>query len=214
MAGRHEAVFAYHPLVLAATLLSSLLTVLISAWLPARKLSRLTPLEAIKNTGELQLKRKKKSRVLALLFGIEGELAGNALKAQRKALRTAALSLTLSFLGFTLMLSFFTLSGISTNHTYFERYQGRLGCDGSACGHEAYGLFLYGGNPCSGGYRQRDLSKGRRPLLCSRGRCQRRGKKSGRPGSHRRKRRRRGGRGLYGAGSHCDSGRPQLCPVL
>ena len=123
MAGRHEAVFAYHPLVLAATLLSSLLTVLISAWLPARKLSRLTPLEAIKNTGELQLKRKKKSRVLALLFGIEGELAGNALKAQRKALRTAALSLTLSFLGFTLMLSFFTLSGISTNHTYFERYQ-------------------------------------------------------------------------------------------
>ena len=122
MAGRHEAVFAYHPLVLAATLLSSLLTVLISAWLPARKLSRLTPLEAIKNTGELQLKRKKKSRILALLFGIEGELAGNALKAQRKALRTAALSLTLSFLGFTLMLSFFTLSGISTNHTYFERY--------------------------------------------------------------------------------------------
>ena len=123
MAGRHEAVFTYHPLVLAATLLSSLLTVLISAWLPARKLSRLTPLEAIKNTGELQLKRKKKSRILALLFGIEGELAGNALKAQRKALRTAALSLTLSFLGFTLMLSFFTLSGISTNHTYFERYQ-------------------------------------------------------------------------------------------
>ena len=123
MAGRHEAVFTYHPLVLAATLLSSLLTVLISAWLPARKLSRLTPLEAIKNTGELQLKRRKKSRILALLFGIEGELAGNALKAQRKALWTAALSLTLSFLGFTLMLSFFTLSGISTDHTYFERCQ-------------------------------------------------------------------------------------------
>ena len=59
MAGRHEAVFAYHPLVLAATLLSSLLTVLISAWLPAGKLSRMTPLEAIKNTGELQLKRRK-----------------------------------------------------------------------------------------------------------------------------------------------------------
>ncbi|HJD13374.1 MAG TPA: ABC transporter permease, partial [Candidatus Ruminococcus avistercoris] len=37
--------------------------------------------------------------------------------------RTATLSLTLSFLGFALMLSFFTLSGISTNHTYFERYQ-------------------------------------------------------------------------------------------
>ena len=121
--GRHEAAFTYHPLVFAVTILTSFLTVLISAWLPAGKLSRMTPLEAIKNTGELQLKRRKNPRILALLFGIEGELAGNALKAQKKSLRTAALSLTLSFLGFALMLSFFTLSGISTNHTYFERYQ-------------------------------------------------------------------------------------------
>ena len=123
IAGRHEAVFTCHPLVFAVTILASFLTVLISAWLPARKLSRMTPLEAIKNTGELQLKRKRTSYILALLFGIEGELAGNALKAQKKSLRTAALSLTLSFLGFALMLNFFTLSGISTSHTYFERYQ-------------------------------------------------------------------------------------------
>ncbi|OUN99465.1 ABC transporter permease [Pseudoflavonifractor sp. An44] len=121
--GRHEAVFTYHPLVFAVTILTSFLTVLISTWLPARKLSKMTPLEATKNTEELQLKRRKKSRILALLFGTEGELAGNALKAQKKSLRTATLSLTLSFLGFALMLSFFTLSGISTNHTYFERYQ-------------------------------------------------------------------------------------------
>ena len=123
IAGRHEAVFTYHPLVFAVTILASVLTVLISAWLPAGKLSRQTPLDAIKNTDELQLKRKKNSRILSRLFGIEGELAGNALKAQKKALRTSTLSLTLSFLGFTLMLCFFTLSEISTNHTYFERYQ-------------------------------------------------------------------------------------------
>lgn len=123
IADRHKAVFTYHPLVFAVTILASVLTVLISAWLPAGKLSRQTPLDAIKNTDELQLKRKKNSRILSRLFGIEGELAGNALKAQKKALRTSTLSLTLSFLGFTLMLCFFTLSEISTNHTYFERYQ-------------------------------------------------------------------------------------------
>ena len=123
IAGRHEAVFTYHPLVFAVTILVSVLTVLISAWMPAGKLSRLTPLEAIKNTGELQLKRRKKARILAGLFGVEGELAGNALQAQKKSLRTSTLSLTLSFLGFTFMLCFFTLSGISTNHTYFQRYQ-------------------------------------------------------------------------------------------
>ena len=123
VAGRHEAVFGYHPLVLAATLLLTVATIWISAWMPARKLSRLTPLEAIKNTGELQLKRKKKSPLLTCLFGLEGELAGGALKAQKRALRTASLSLIFSFLAFTIMQSFFALSGISTRETYFEHYQ-------------------------------------------------------------------------------------------
>ncbi len=48
---------------------------------------------------------------------------GNALKAQRKALRTASLSFIFSFLAFALMLCFFSLSQISTRETYFERYQ-------------------------------------------------------------------------------------------
>lgn len=120
---RHAAAFRYHPLVFAGTLLFILLTVFVSARLPAGRLSRMTPLDAIRNAGELRLKRKKRSPVLSLLFGMEGELAGNALRAQRKALRTSALALTLSFLGFSLMLCFFTLSDISTNHTYFERYK-------------------------------------------------------------------------------------------
>lgn len=123
-AGRHEAVFDYHPLVLAVTLSVTVVTIWISALLPARKLSRLTPLESIKNTGELQLKRRKNSPVLTLLFGVEGELVGNALKAQRKTLRTASLSLIFSFMAFTVMQCFFTISGISTRETYFERYQG------------------------------------------------------------------------------------------
>ncbi len=123
IAGRHKAVFGYHPLVLALTLLVSVFTIWISAWLPIRKLSKLTPLQAIRNTGELQLKRRKNSHFLSLLFGVEGELAGNALKAQRKALRTASLSLISAFMAFTVMQCFFAISGISTRETYFERYQ-------------------------------------------------------------------------------------------
>lgn len=121
--GRHEAVFQYHPLILAVTVLASLVTVLVSAWIPAGRLSRMTPLQAIQGAEEAGLKKKKHSRILSCLFGIEGELAGNGLKARKKAYRTSALSLTLSFLAFTIILCFFTLSGISTNHTYFERYQ-------------------------------------------------------------------------------------------
>lgn len=123
VAGRLKLPFSYHPLILLLSLTATVITVWISAWIPAKKMSKLTPLEAIKNTVEFQLKKKKNARILSALFGIEGELAGNALKAQKKALRTATLSLTLSFLAFTLMQCFFTLSGISTTMTYFERYQ-------------------------------------------------------------------------------------------
>ena len=123
VAGRLKLPFSYHPLILLLSLTATVITVWISAWISAKKMSKLTPLEAIKNTGEFQLKKKKNARILSALFGIEGELAGNALKAQKKALRTATLSLTLSFLAFTLMQCFFTLSGISTTMTYFERYQ-------------------------------------------------------------------------------------------
>lgn len=124
VAGRHEAAFGYHPLLLVLTLLVTAVTIWISAWLPAGRLSKVTPLEAIKNTEELRLKHKKNSRLYGFLFGIEGELAGNALKAQRKALRTATLSLFFSFMAFTIMQCFFTISGISTRETYFQRYQG------------------------------------------------------------------------------------------
>ena len=123
LAGGRRMDFAMHPAILVMILVLSLLTVLLSAWIPARKLSRITPLEAIRGTGELQLEKKKSSFLLSSLFGVEGELAGNALRAQRRALRTTTVSMTFAFLGFMLMQSFFTISGISTEHTYFEAYQ-------------------------------------------------------------------------------------------
>lgn len=115
--------FRFHPVILFLSLAASVLTVCISAWIPARKLSRLTPLEAIRNTGELQLKKKRSSRFLAFFFGIEGELAGNALKAQRKAMRTAFTSLLLAFLAFSFMMCFITITVVSQRETYFAKYQ-------------------------------------------------------------------------------------------
>ena len=121
--GRLVLPFQYHPLILCLSLLAAAVTLLVSAWIPARKISRLTPLEAIRDTGELQLKRKKASPILSKLFGIEGELAGTALKAQRKAMRTATLSLVFSFLAFSFMMCFITITVVSQQETYFTRYQ-------------------------------------------------------------------------------------------
>lgn len=126
--GRLEAVWKYHPFLFVITFVITAVTIWISAWIPARKLSRMTPLEAIKNAGEFSAAYKpsyKKScrAFLPFLFGIEGELAHNAWKAQKRNLRTASMALTFSFLAFFLMQCFFTLTVISQRMTYFERYQ-------------------------------------------------------------------------------------------
>lgn len=115
--------FSYNPLILLFSLSATVITIWISAWIPARKMSKMTPLEAIKNTSEIQLKRKKNSCILSLLFGVEGELAGNALKAQGKAMGTATLSLIFSFLAFSFSMCFLAIIILSQRETYFERYQ-------------------------------------------------------------------------------------------
>lgn len=120
---RHTAVFSYRPSVFLITMLVSGFTVLFSAWIPARKLSRITPLNAIRNADGFRLGKRRHAGILSFLFGVEGEIAGSALRAQRKSLRISTLSLLLSFLGFSFMLCFTTLSDISTRYTYFERYQ-------------------------------------------------------------------------------------------
>lgn len=121
--GRRAATFQFHPLVLLAALAAAGLTVFLSAYLPARKLSRRAPLEAMRMGVESAPKRARKPGLLAKLFGVEGELASAALRAQRRALRISNRSLALSFLSFALMLNFLALSDVSTEYTYFERYR-------------------------------------------------------------------------------------------
>ncbi len=120
LSGTLDVPFSYHPLVLCASLLCVGAAVIISAWIPAGKLCRMSPVEAIRGTEEKGLKKKKESYLLGRLFGIEGELAGNALKARKRSLRTASFSLTFSLLAFGFMICFFSVSSLSTQISYFD----------------------------------------------------------------------------------------------
>lgn len=98
---QNEFIFSYGlPAALPAVLLA-LATVWFSTLIPARKVSRLTPIEAIRQGGDGQLKPPKRTPLISRLLGIEGELAQNTLTARRRSYRTATISLTLSFLLFS-----------------------------------------------------------------------------------------------------------------
>lgn len=120
--GRVPSVWTMKPSVSFVSIFASTTTVFFSALIPAVRLSRISPLEAVRQT-EAAPHSSRKPSLIARLFGIEGELAETALRTRRKALRTSALSLTLSFTTLGVMLCFFTLSRISTEETYFARYQ-------------------------------------------------------------------------------------------
>lgn len=116
-----ELVFQMHPLVIAAALALAFLTVYISAWIPAWKLSKISPLEAIRAGGEEKIKRMRQFRFLSRFFGVEGELAGKSLYARRKAFRISSVSLLLSLVIFSAFLNTDTISSLSTKRTYFDR---------------------------------------------------------------------------------------------
>ncbi|MNC00621.1 FtsX-like permease family protein [compost metagenome] len=92
------------------TLVLAFLTVWLSALLPAWKVSRLTPIHAIRQGDMTAVKKLGRPGLYARLFGTEGELAQNALRARRGSYRTATISLTLSFLLFSLFWNLLALS--------------------------------------------------------------------------------------------------------
>lgn len=96
-------------------ILVSVLTIFISAVIPSRKASRITPIDAIKQTGEIKVKAKKlrSSKLVRLIFGYEGELANKNLKRNGRKANVITASIALSvilFLSCNYFCSLFTSS--------------------------------------------------------------------------------------------------------
>jgi putative ABC transport system permease protein len=90
--------FVVTPPMLAAAILTSFGTVLLSAWLPARKAAKITAIDAIRASGEVKIRRSKvkTSKLTQRLFGFEGTLAAKSLKRSRRNFRATVVSLTVS----------------------------------------------------------------------------------------------------------------------
>ncbi len=91
------------PLVIVSTVLLSAATVLLSAWIPAMRAACVSPIDAIRQSGEIKEGKTIRLRTNPLvrrLFGFEGELALKSLKRDRKRYFTTLLSLMLSIILF------------------------------------------------------------------------------------------------------------------
>lgn len=86
------------PLAIAAAVVISLITILLSAYIPARKAAGMPVMECIRQTNEVKVGARtvRTSRLTQRLFGLEGTLAVKNFKRNRRRYRSIVFSLVLS----------------------------------------------------------------------------------------------------------------------
>lgn len=83
-------------------ILLSALTIFISSFIPAKKASKITPIDAIRQRSEIKVKKRslRVPKIVRLIFGYEGELAYKNLKRNGRKSRIITVSIALSIILF------------------------------------------------------------------------------------------------------------------
>lgn len=107
-------VLAYSWVAFAVAIILGILTIYFSAFKSARKASKVSPIDSIRNSSNIKIKAKKvkSPRIIKKVFGIGGEISYKNLKRNKKKYRTTVVSIIVSVSTF-IALSFFINSAFS-----------------------------------------------------------------------------------------------------
>lgn len=99
------------PITILTAIMVSVITILISTYIPAKRASNISAIDAIRQTSDVKIKGKevKTSKLTRKIFGIEGELGLKNLKRNKARYRATVFSLIISMILF-LAVSYFTSS--------------------------------------------------------------------------------------------------------
>jgi putative ABC transport system permease protein len=97
-----------YPSSLLAAVIVSAVTIMISTYIPARKASNVSAIDAIRQTTDVKIRRRqvRTSRITRKLFGIEGDLGLKNLKRNRGRYKATVFSLIISMMLFLVVSSF------------------------------------------------------------------------------------------------------------
>ena len=115
-----KCVFSIPILAIIASIVISAITIYLSCILPARRASKISPIEAIRGNNDIKIKAKKvkTSKITKKLFGIGGVIASKNLKRNKKKYRTTVISLVVSISIFISLSSFLDYGGKIVNVYY------------------------------------------------------------------------------------------------
>ena len=106
--------------VIILSVILGFVTIYLSCIFAAKKATKVTPIEAIKNTEQLNIKVKnlKTPAIVKKIFGVGGKIAYKNLKINKKKYRTIVISLTVSIIMFISIFTFVEYSFETTVHYY------------------------------------------------------------------------------------------------
>jgi len=115
-----KCVFSIPILAIIASIVISAIPIYLSCILPARRASKISPIEAIRGNDDIKIKAKKvkTSKITKKLFGIGGVIASKNLKRNKKKYRTTVISLVVSISIFISLSSFLDYGGKIVNVYY------------------------------------------------------------------------------------------------
>lgn len=123
--------------IIVFSVLISALTIFISAWIPAHRASKITPIEALRQTNSVKVKKAKKlktSRLRQKLFGFEDVLAVKNYKRNAKRSRTVVFALAVSVILFLTTTNFTSMLTKMVDSEYdgmqFDVYESVNSSDG------------------------------------------------------------------------------------
>lgn len=123
--------------IIVFSVLISALTIFISAWIPAHRASKITPIEALRQTNTVKVKKAKKlktSRLRQKLFGFEDVLAVKNYKRNAKRSRTVVFALAVSVILFLTTTNFTSMLTTMVDSEYdgmqFDVYESVNSSDG------------------------------------------------------------------------------------
>lgn len=106
-------------MVVIFAIIISLITVLISAYIPARKVSKVSAIVGIRqNCNNLKLKKQKEHPIIKKIFGIEGYLAITQFSANKKSLRTAVLCISMCFSLIVVYINIISIYNLANSKNY------------------------------------------------------------------------------------------------
>lgn len=156
-----------------AAIIVALITVLISAWIPSKRATRISAVEAIRQNTDIKAKNKsvKTSKLTYKLFGLPGVIASKHYKRNKKKYRTTVISLFMSIVlfvsasAFTDYLMETVTSGIAIKNYDIQYYAAEEEMGGKTAD-EILGLLTSDENVTNGAYIYRQYFEGSIPEEC------------------------------------------------